>query len=93
MLFYAKILNMLQTLPRKDYSLLILDIPYGFRLAGSITDEEPFKYNQIEKIANNFASLTMTPLWRIVVFYSRDLTYSVSKAVKTTCHALEGLTW
>ena len=54
---------------------------------------QAFQYNQLEKMVKDFANLTMAPLWRIVVFHSRDQTYSVSKALKTTCHAVEGLTW
>ena len=72
---------------------MIADIPYGFRLAGSINDEEPFKYNQLERMIKDFAKLTTATLWRIVIFHSRDQAYSVSKALKSTCHAVEGLTW
>ena len=85
--------DMSTILPKKDYSLLIADIPYGFRLAGSINDEEPFKYSQLEKMIKDFAKLTTAPLWRIIIFHSRDQSYSVSKALMTTCHAVEGLTW
>ena len=41
---------------------MIADIPYGFRLTGSIYDEEPYMYNQLEKMINDFANLTTTPL-------------------------------
>ena len=85
--------DMLKLVPKKEYSLLIADIPYGFRLAGSVNDEEPFKYIQLEKMIKDFARLTMAPLWRVIIFHSRDQSYSVSKALMTTCHAVEGLTW
>ena len=91
--FCGDVSDMLRLLPRKEYSLLIADIPYGFRMAGSINDEEPFKYNQLEKMVKEFAQLTTAPLWRIVIFHSRDQSYSVSKALMTICHAVEGLTW
>jgi hypothetical protein len=35
--------------------LPIADIPYGFRLAGSINDEEPYKYAQLDKMVKDFA--------------------------------------
>ena len=91
--FCGDVADMGTILPRKDYSLLIADIPYGFRLAGSVNDEEPFKYIQLEKMIKAFAKLTTAPLWRVVIFHSRDQSYSVSKALLTTCHAVEGLTW
>jgi hypothetical protein len=84
---------MLKLLPRKDYTLPIADIPYGFRLAGSINDEEPYKYAQLDKMVKDFAQLTIAPLWRVLIFHSRDQTYSVTKALRNTCHAVEGLTW
>ena len=83
---------MLKLLPKKGYSLLIVDIPYGFRLAGSANDEEPFKYIQLEKMIKEFARLTTTPLWRVVIFHSHDQSYSVSMALMITSHTVEGLT-
>ncbi|KAH6557349.1 hypothetical protein KP509_1Z120000 [Ceratopteris richardii] len=35
----------------------------------------------------------MSPLWRIVIFHSRDQSFSVSTALKARCHAVECLTW
>ena len=72
---------------------MLANIPYGFHLAGSVNDDEPFKYTQLEKMIKDFAELTTTPLWRVVIFHSRDQSYLVSKALMTTCHAVEGLTW
>ena len=92
-IFLGDVADMQQILPKKEYSLLIADILYGFRLAGSINDDEPFKYTQLEKVIKDFAKLTTAPLWRVFIFHSRDQSYSVSKALMTTCHAIEGLTW
>ena len=86
-------MDMLKLLPKKGYSLLIVDIPYGFRLAGSANDEEPFKYIQLEKMIKEFARLTTAPLWQVIIFHSHDQSYSLSKALLTTCHDVEGLTW
>ncbi len=91
--FSGDVADMTKLLPKKDYTLMIADIPYGFRLAGSVNDEEPYKYNQLERMIKDFANLTTAPLWRVVIFHSRDQSYSVSKALLTTCHAVEGLTW
>ena len=91
--FSGDVADMTKLLPKKDYTLMIADIPYGFRLAGSVNDEEPYKYNQLERMIKDFANMTTAPLWRVVIFHSRDQSYSVSKALLTTCHAVEGLTW
>ena len=45
-------------LPKKDYSLLTVDIPYGFRMAGSSYDDEPFRFKQLEKMVKDFSELT-----------------------------------
>ena len=85
--------DMLKLLRKKEYSMLIADIPYGFQLAGLVNDEEPFKYIQLEKMIKDFARLIMAPLWRVIIFHSRNQSYSMSKALMTTCQAVEGLTW
>ena len=88
--FPGDVADMQQILPKKEYSVLIAYIPYG---AGSVNDDEPFKYTELEKMIKDFAKLTTTLLWRVVIFHSRNQSYSVSKALMTTCHAVEGLTW
>ena len=60
--YCGDVAEMTRLLPRKEYSLMIADIPYDFRLAGSINDDEPFKYNQLEKMIKDFANLTTAPL-------------------------------
>ena len=80
-------------LPKKDYSLLIADIPYGFRMAGSSYDDEPFRFKQLEKMVKDFAELTTASLWRIVIFHSMDQGYSVAQALRSRCHGIENLAW
>ena len=36
--------NMLDILPKRHYTLLVADIPYGFRISGSTFDDVPYKY-------------------------------------------------
>ena len=91
--FCGDVADMGTLLPKKDHSLLIADITYGFWLAGLVNDEEPFKYIQLEKMIKAFAQLTTAPLWHIIIFHSWDQSYSVPKALITTYHVVEGLTW
>ena len=81
------------TLPRKYYTLLIVDIPYGYRMAGSSYNDEPFRFKQLEKMVKDFAEMMTTSLWRIVVFHSMDHGYSVAQAFKSRCHGIENLAW
>ena len=37
------VMDMQTLLPKKEYSLLIADIAYGFQLVVLVNDEEPFK--------------------------------------------------
>ena len=85
--------DMKEKLPRKDYTLLISYIPYGFRMAWSMYNEEPFIFKQLEKMVKDFAEMTTTSLWRIVIFHSMDQGYSVAQALRSRCHGIENLAW
>ena len=87
------VIDMIQKVPKKEYTLLIADIPYGFRMAGSTYDDEPFRFKQLEKMVKDFAELTTASLWRIVVFHSMDQGYSVAQALRSRCHRIENLAW
>ena len=60
--FNRKVANILNILLKRHYILLIVDIPYGFRITRSIYDDKTFKYPQIEKMVKDFAELTLAPL-------------------------------
>ena len=47
--FNGEVVNMLIILPKRQYTLSITDIPYGFRIMGSMCDDVPLKYPRIEK--------------------------------------------
>ena len=79
--FCGDVAELSSKLPKKDYSLLIPDIPYGFQMAGSSYDDAPFRFKQLEKMVKDFADLTTTSLWRIVIFHSMDQGYSVAQAL------------
>ena len=91
--FCGDVAELSSKLPKKDYSLLIADIPYGFRMAGSSYDDEPFRFKQLEKMVKDFAELTTASLWRIVIFHSMDQGYSVAQALRSRCHGIENLAW
>ena len=84
--------NMLTILPKRHHTLLITDILYGFRNTWSMYDDVPYKYPQIEKMVD-FAELTLTPLWRIVIFHSMGQSLFVTTTLKSRCHAIEHMHW
>ena len=71
-MYCSDVAEMIEMLPRKEYTLLVANIPYGFPMAGLSYDEEPFRLKQLEKMVKDFADLTTTGLWRIMVFHSMD---------------------
>ena len=52
--FSGDVTNILEILLKRHYTLLIGDIPYGFRITGSMYDDFPFKYLQIESLLKTF---------------------------------------
>ena len=66
------VVEMIQKVPKKEYTLLIADILYGFRMVGSSYDDEPFRFKQLEKMVKDFSELRTASLWRIVVFHNMD---------------------
>ena len=88
-MFNVEVANMLSILPKMHCTLLIANIPYGFRITGSMYDDVAFKYIQKEKMVKDFAELTLAPLWRMVIFHSMGQSLSVTTALKACCHATE----
>ena len=76
--YCGDVAEMIQMLSKKEYTLLIADIPYGFRMAGSSYDDDPFRFKQVEKMVKDFSELAATRLWRIMVFHSMDQGYFVA---------------
>ena len=70
--YCGDVMEMIQMVPKKEYTFLIADILYGFLMVGSSYDEESFRFKQLEKMVKDFADLTTTGLWRIMVFHSMD---------------------
>eukprot|EP01018_Ginkgo_biloba_P038480 Gb_37443 [translate_table: standard] len=56
--------------PRKEYSLMIVDIPHGYNIKGCINDEEPFSYKQFKRVVEEFCKVTTSNMWRFIVFHS-----------------------
>ena len=91
--FNGEVGNMLNILPKRHYTLLIANIPYGFRITRSMYDDFPYKYPKIEKMVKDFLELTLAPLYWIVIFHSMGQSLSVTTTLKSRCHVIEHMHW
>jgi hypothetical protein len=60
--------NIANLVPKKEYSLVIVDIPHGYNIQNIGYDYEPYTYQAFNKVVTRFVNVTMSPLWRFVVF-------------------------
>jgi hypothetical protein len=56
--------------PKKEYSLVIADIPRGYNIQNIGYDTEPYTYQTFSKVAMGFTKVTTSPFWRFLVFHS-----------------------
>ena len=57
-------------IPKRDYSLVIVDIPHGFNIPNIDYDSDPYTYQALSKVVAIFVVVTSSPLWRFVTFHS-----------------------
>ena len=92
-LFNGEVGNILSILPKRHYTLLTANIPYGFRIMGSMYNDVPYKYPHVEKMVKAFVELSLAPLWRIVIFHSMGQSLSVTTTLKSCFHVIEHMHW
>jgi hypothetical protein len=56
--------------PKKEYSLVIVDIPYGYNIQNIGYDTEPYTYQAFSKVVMGFTEVTTSPFWRFIVLHS-----------------------
>jgi hypothetical protein len=56
--------------PKKEYSLVIVDIPHGYNIQNIGYDTEPYTYQAFSKVVMGFTEVTTSPFWRFLVFHS-----------------------
>jgi hypothetical protein len=56
--------------PKKEYSLVIADIPHGYNIQNIEYDTEPYTYQAFSKVVMGFLEVTTSPFWRFLVFHS-----------------------
>ena len=54
---------------KKEYSLVIADIPHGYNIQNIGYETEPYTYQDFNKVVMGFTKVT-SPFWRFMVFHS-----------------------
>ena len=62
--------NIANLVPKKEYSLVITNIPHGYNIKNITYDYEPYTYQLFNKVVLRFIDVTTSPLWRFLVFKS-----------------------
>ena len=55
---------------KRDYALVIADIPHGLNIPNIDYDSDPYTYQALSKVVAGFVEVTLSPLWRFVTFHS-----------------------
>jgi hypothetical protein len=56
--------------PKKEYSLVIVDIPHGYNIQNIGYDTKSYTYQALCKVVMGFTKVTTSPFWRFLVFHS-----------------------
>ena len=56
--------------PKKEYSLVIVDIPHGYNIQNIGYAIEPYTYQDFNKVIMGFIEVTKSPFWRFLFFHS-----------------------
>ena len=65
--------------PKREYALIIVDIPHGFNFLDIGYDSEPYSYQDFNKVVTGFQEVTTSPLWRFVIFHSNTICKVINK--------------
>ena len=57
-------------IPKREYALVIANIPHGFNFLDIEYDSEPYTYQDFSKLVTGFQEFRTSPLSRFVTFHS-----------------------
>ena len=58
------------TVKPQNFTLVIADLPYGFRIKDNCYDDHPFRNSEFNEFINGVKQITTAKHWRLVVFHS-----------------------
>ena len=79
--------------PKRDYALVIADIPHGFNIPNVCYDIDPYTYQAFNKLVAGFKEVTSSPLWRFVTFHSDTQLAMLLSSFKGKTNSRMQLTW
>ena len=80
-------------IPKRDYALVIADIPHGFNIPNICYDNDPYTYQAFNKVVAGFKEVTSSPLWRFVTFHSDTQLAMLLSSFKGKTNSRMQLTW
>ena len=80
-------------IPKRDYALVIADIPHGFNIPNIDYDSDPYTYQALSKVVSGFVKVTSSPLWRFVTFHSDTQLAMILSSFKGKTNSRMQLTW
>ena len=80
-------------IPKRDYALVIADIPHGFNIPNIYYDSDPYTYQAFNKVVAGFVEVTSSPLWRFVTFHSDTQLAMILSSFKGKTNSRMRLTW
>ena len=80
-------------IPKRDYALVIADIPHGFNIPNIDYDSDPYTYQALSKVVVGFLEVTSSPLWRFVTFHSDTQLAMLLSSFKGKTNSRIQLTW
>ena len=80
-------------IPKREYGLVIADIPHGFNFPDIEYDREPYTYQAFSKVVTGFQEVTTSPLWRFVTFHSDTQFPMLLTSFKGKANSRMQLTW
>ena len=80
-------------IPKRDYALVIADIPHGFNIPNIDDYSETYTYQALSKVVAGFVEVTSSPLWRFVTFHSDTQLAMILSSFKGKTNSRMQLTW
>ena len=80
-------------IPKREYSLVIADIPHGFNIPNIDYDSDPYTYQALSKVVAGFVEVASSPLWRFVTFHLDTQLAMILSSFKGKTNSRVQLTW
>lgn len=74
-------------IPKRDYTLMLADIPYGFNVSGCLHDDSvAWGQEEVSTMLRSFKVVTTARLWRVIIMHSIDQYAAVKTVLEAECN-------